>query len=92
MATVSEITTLPADVGPVLAEADGIGIYEKSGEKSGTDEENTKSEGEGSVITADAVEDRGKSSGIIHDAQLDTCVHWSLSPAIFCSGSSPTCN
>lgn len=60
MATVSEVTTLPAEVGQVLAEADRIGEFEKSGEKSGTDEENTKSEGEGSVIVTDVVEDRGK--------------------------------
>lgn len=72
MATVSDVTTLPADVGPVLAEADGIGIYEKSGEKSGTDEENTKSEGEGSVINADSVEDRGKSRGLTHNSQIGT--------------------
>lgn len=62
MATVSEVTTLPADVRQVLAEADGIGEFEKRGEKSGTDDENAKSDGEGSVIVADAAEGRGKSS------------------------------
>lgn len=65
MATVSEVTTLPADVRQVLAEADGIVEFEKGGEKSGTDEENTKSDGEGSVIVADAVEGRGKPSQMI---------------------------
>lgn len=58
MARVSEVASLPADVGPVLAEADRIGVFEKGGEKCITDEE--KSDGEGSVIDADAVEDRGE--------------------------------
>lgn len=62
MATVSDVKSFPGDVGQGLAQADHIGGFEKSGEKSGTDEENTKleSDGEGSVIDADAVEDRGQ--------------------------------
>lgn len=67
MATISDVKTLPGNVGQVIVEADRIGGFEKSDEKSGTDEENTKleSDGEGSVIDADAVEDRGKPSRMI---------------------------
>lgn len=75
MDTVSEVTTLPAEVGKVPAEADRIGEFEKNGEKSGTDEENTKSDGEGSVIDVDAVEDRGKYSRMIPDSYIDFPLH-----------------
>lgn len=96
MATVSEVTTLPADIGQVIAEADGIGQYKKSGEKSGTDEENTKSEGEGSVVEADGVEDRGKPSQIFPEKRSEASLRYAflyrlLPSALFsCLGTSPT--
>jgi hypothetical protein len=57
---VSELKGLPAEVGPVLALADRTGDSEKIGHNFVTDEERT-SDGEGSVVDADAVEDRGES-------------------------------
>lgn len=68
MATVSDVTTFPADVGPILAEADRIGEFEKKGEKSGTDEE--RSEKEGSVVDTNAVVDSGESRRTSADGQL----------------------
>jgi hypothetical protein len=65
MTTVSEVKTSPADVGPEIAAADRNGESEKSDEKFVTDEE--KSDGEGSVIDADAVEDRGESCCTVFD-------------------------
>lgn len=69
MTTVSEAKTSPADVGPVHVAADRISESEKNGEKFVTDEE--KSDGEGSVIDADAVEDRGESRCAVSDQQAD---------------------
>lgn len=75
MATVSEVTSLPKNVGQVLVEPDIIGGLEKGGEKSWSDEKHTKSEGEESVSEADVVEDRGKSGGTIPDSHTDIPLH-----------------
>lgn len=57
MATVSEVTTLPAEMGDILS--GGGHVDEKKTEKIGTDEENGKSEG--SVVAASVLEGNGKS-------------------------------
>lgn len=57
MATVSEATTLPAEMGNILS--GGGHLDEKKAEKIVTDEENGKSEG--SVVAASVLEDNGES-------------------------------